>query len=73
MVVAHDARDRFGDLPDRRVGRGERRPQVVGHRAGRLLERVEQDADGRDRLADVVVQLARDALALGLERVQEAP
>ena len=39
---------------------------------GRLLERVQQDADGRDRLADVVVQLARDALALGFERLQHA-
>ena len=72
MVVADDARHRLGDLADAGVGRGERRPHLVGDRARRLLERVQQHADGRDRLADVVVQLARDALALGFERLQHA-
>ncbi len=71
VVVAHDAGDRLGDLADARVRGCERGTNLLGHRAGRALEAVQQDADGGDRLSDVIVQLARDALALGFERLQD--
>jgi len=35
------------------------------------LDRIEEDADRRQRLPDVVVQLARDALAFAFDRLQE--
>ena len=54
-----------------RAGRDERRLDRLGHGVRAELERVEQDADGRERLADVVVELAGDALALALDRLQQ--
>ena len=55
----------------------ERRSHGFGDGSRRLREGVEQDADRRDRLADVVVQLTRHPLALGLEVLEhvarEAP
>src|SRR5207245_8974664 len=45
--------------------------EAVRYRAGRALQRVQEDADGGDSLPDLVVQLARDAAPFGLERVQQ--
>ena len=73
MRVVHQARDGLGDLPDGGVGRGEGRSaarRLDG--AGRLLQRVEERVDGRDRAADVLVQLAGEAAALGVEHLQHA-
>src|SRR5262249_4279798 len=50
----------------------ERRARRVRERGGHALQRAQQPADGRERLTDVVVQLARDPLPLRLERLQEA-
>ncbi len=71
MVLADDARQRLGDARDRRACGGERGLDGFRHRARAQVERVDQDADGGERLADVVVELARDPAALALERLQE--
>ena len=44
---------------------------VAGTVPGPELQRVEQNPDRRQRLTDVVVELARDALALALDRREQ--
>ena len=72
MVLAAEARHRLGHVADGRERAVERRPHGLGDRARRLGQRVREHADRRDRLADVVVELAGHALALGFEVLQHA-
>ena len=71
MVLADDARERLGDVRDRRARRREGGSGRFGNGPGAELEGIEQHADRRDRLADVVVQLPRDAPALALDRLEQ--
>ena len=70
--VIHQARDRLGDLPDGRMGRRERRAEVVDDGTRRSLERFEERVDGPDRMPDVLVELAGEAAALGVQHLEHA-
>ena len=64
MIVTDDAGDRLGDLTNGGMRRGELGLRAALRGGG---ERVEQDADGGDRLPDLVVELAGDTAPLGVE------
>ena len=66
----HELADLLDGRARRRLERAQRRAQLVGRRA---LERLELEHDAGQRLADLVVQLARHPPALLLLGVERAP